>query len=141
MARTLRAEAKLDPKLRLEGALYSRSAALEVAQRQAEAIQALGNVKLEFVAGPAPKAAVTRSTTEFDLVLNVPEGQQEARRKRNEKERDQLVKNIANLERQLSDEAFLDRAPAHVVEGMRKKLADYRTGLDKLDGSLMIDSI
>ena len=57
MARTLRTESKLDPKQQLAGALYSRSAALEVAQRHAEAIQKLANVKLEFKAEAAPKAA------------------------------------------------------------------------------------
>jgi valyl-tRNA synthetase len=136
MVRTLRAEAKLDPKSQLAGAFYSRSAALEVAERHAAAIQALANVKLEFSADAPPKAAVMRSNPEFDVVLHVPEGQQEARRKRNEKEREQLIKNIANLERQLGDEAFLGRAPGHVVEGMRKKLADYKEQLRKLDESL-----
>ncbi len=57
MARTLRTEAKLDPKQQLAGALYSRNAALDVAQRHAEAIQKLANVKLEFKGEAAPKAA------------------------------------------------------------------------------------
>jgi valyl-tRNA synthetase len=136
MARTLRAEAKLDPKQRLDGALYSRSAALEVAERHVGAIQALANVKLEFLAGSAPKAAVSRSTSEFDLVLHLPQGQQEAQARRVAKEREQLVKNIANLIRQLGDEKFLASAPAHVVESMRKKLADYKAQLEKLDGAV-----
>jgi valyl-tRNA synthetase len=136
MARTLRAEARLDPKQQLEGALYSRGTALETAQRNAAAIQTLANVKLEFTAGAAPKAAVSRSTAEFDLVLHVPQAQQDALRKRNEKERDQLVKNIASLERQLGDAKFLAGAPGHVVEGMRKKLEDYRAQLAKLDGAV-----
>jgi valyl-tRNA synthetase len=136
MARTLRAEAKLDPKQQLEGALYSRTAALETAQRNAAAIQTLANVKLEFTAGTAPKAAVIRSTAEFDLVLHVPQAQQEAQLKRMAKERDQLVKNVASLERQLGDEGFLGRAPGHVVEGMRKKLEDYRAQVEKLDGAV-----
>ena len=82
MARTLRTESKLDPKQQLEGVLYSRSSALEVAQRHAEAIQKLANVKLEFKAEAAPKAAAMRSTAEFDLVLDVPKSQEDAQRKR-----------------------------------------------------------
>jgi valyl-tRNA synthetase len=134
MARTLRAEARLDPKQQLEGGLYSRGAGLDLARTHAVAIQTLANVKLEFVEGAPPKAAVSRSTAEFDLILHVPQAQQEAQLKRQAKERDQLVKNIASLERQLGDEAFLGRAPAHVVEGMRTKLADYRAQLEKLNG-------
>src|SRR5580698_3448893 len=136
MARTLRMEAKLDPKQQLEGALYSRNAALEVAKRHAEAIQRIANVRLEFKAEAAPKSPAMRSTTEFDLVLEVPASQQEGQLKRVEKEREQLVKNIANSERQLADETFLSRAPEKVVESIRQKLADYKTQLTKLEGAL-----
>ncbi|SPE24030.1 Valine--tRNA ligase [Candidatus Sulfopaludibacter sp. SbA3] len=132
MARTLRTEAKLDPKQQLEGALYSRNDALDVAQRNATAIQKLANVKLEFKAEAAPKAAAMRSTAQFDLVLHVPKTQEDAQRKRLEKERDQLVRNIANSERQLGDETFLGRAPAHVVESIRKKLEEYNAQLGKV---------
>ncbi len=136
MARTLRTESKLDPKQQLEGALYSRNAALEVAQRHAAAIQKLANVKLEFKAETAPKAAAIRSTAQFDLVLQVPKTQEDTRRKRLEKEKEQLVKNIANSVRQLGDEAFLAKAPAKVVETIRQKLADYEAQLRKIDGAL-----
>jgi len=136
MARTLRTEAKLDPKQQLEGALYSRTAALEVAMRHAEAIQRIANVKLEFKSEAAPKSPAMRSTAEFDLVLQVPASQEEGQRKRVEKEMEQLKKNIENSERQLADETFLSRAPEKVVESIRQKLAGYKTQLQKLDGSL-----
>jgi valyl-tRNA synthetase len=136
MARTLRVEAKLDPKQQLEGTLYSRNSALEVAQRHATAIQKLANVKLEFKAEAAPKSTAMRSTAQFDLVLHVPKTQEDAQRKRMEKEREQLAKNIANSERQLDDETFVSRAPAAVVENIRKKLADYKAQLAKIDDAL-----
>jgi valyl-tRNA synthetase len=133
MARTLRTENKLDPKQQLDATMYSRTEALETAQRHAAAIQKLANVKLAFKAETAPKAAAIRSTAQFDLVLEVPAAQQEAQQKRIEKEKEQLGKNIASLERQLSDEKFLGKAPANVVEGMRKKLDDYRAQLKKYE--------
>jgi len=136
MARTLRTESKLDPKQLLEGALYSRTAALEVAQRHASAIQKLANVKLDFKAEAPPKASAIRSTAQFDLVLQVPKTQEDAQRKRLEKEKEQLVKNIANSNRQLGDEAFLAKAPAKVVETIRLKLADYEAQLRKIDDAL-----
>jgi len=136
MARTLRTEAKLDPKQPLEGVLYSRGTGLEVAQRHAQAIGKLANVNLEFRADAAPKAAAIRSTAEFDLVLYLPKMQAEAQRKRMEKEREQLMKNIANSKRQLGDKTFLSRAPAQVVESIRQKLADYESQLHKIDGGL-----
>jgi valyl-tRNA synthetase len=77
-----------------------------------------------------------RSTPEFDLVLHVPQAQADAQRKRNEKDREQVVKNIANHERQLSDESFLAKAPAKVIESMRAKLAEYKAQLQKIDDAL-----
>ena len=93
-------------------------------------------MQLDFQVGSAPKAAAVRSTAQFDLVLHVPQQQEEAQRKRLEKEREQLVKNIANSERQLNDEAFLAKAPPHVIESIRQKLADYREQLKKRDSAL-----
>jgi valyl-tRNA synthetase len=136
MARTLRAESKLDPKQQVEGTLYSRGNALEIGRKHSDAIHRLANVKLGLETGSAPHSAVMSSTTEFDLVLQLPKSQDEAQRKRKEKEREQLLKNIENSERQLSDEVFLAKAPAKVVETIRKKLEDYRAQLHKLNGSL-----
>jgi valyl-tRNA synthetase len=94
-------------------------------------------VALEFRAGEAPKAAVAkRSTAEFDLVLNVPQSQQEALRKRLDKDRAQLQKNVASGTRQLNDPVFLGKAPAHVVETIRQKLAEYEAQLRKIDDEL-----
>jgi valyl-tRNA synthetase len=137
LARTLRTEAKLDPKLQLSGTLYSRNTGLAVAERHTAAIQKLANVALDFRSGESPKAAVAkRSTAEFDLVLNVPQSQQEALRKRLDKDKAQLQKNIASGTRQLNDPVFLGKAPAHVVETIRQKLAEYEAQLRKIDDEL-----
>jgi valyl-tRNA synthetase len=130
LARTLRTEAKLDPKQQLSGALYCRSAALAIAQRHAEAIQKVARVTLEFKSEAAPKADVIRSTVEFDLVLDIPKTREDPARK--QKEREQLEKNIANSKRQLADEVFLSKAPAKVVDSIRAKLADYEAQLAKM---------
>ena len=60
----------------------------------------------------------------------------EAQRRRLEKENDQLTKNIASLEKQLSDESFLARAPEQVVANMRTKLSDYQAQLTKNQAAL-----
>ncbi|HUP05198.1 MAG TPA: valine--tRNA ligase, partial [Bryobacteraceae bacterium] len=136
MARTLRAESKLDPKQRLSGVLYSRGPALDVARRRAEAIEKLANAGLQYKAEAAPQAPAMRSTAEFDLVLELPQAQQDAQRKRLEKDRDQLARNIANSKRQLSDDVFLGKAPPQVVDSIRSKLAGYEEQLRKIEGAL-----
>jgi valyl-tRNA synthetase len=50
-------------------------------------------------------------------------------RTRLEKENDQLEKQIAALDRQLSNEEFAAKAPEKVVSGMRAKKAEYERKL------------
>jgi valyl-tRNA synthetase len=137
MARTLRSEMKLDPRQQLEAALYSRTGALNIARRHTGAIQKLANITLELHPEAAPAAnAAMRSTPEFDLVLRVPQTQAAAQRKRLEREREQLQKNIANSQRQLGDDVFLSKAPGHVVDSIRQKLVDYEAQLQKTQSAL-----
>ena len=122
-ARGIRADLSLDPKLPLEGRI-SRPVDFQAVKRLSGAALTVGDV---------PKTGAVRSTADFDLSLDVPHGQLEAQRKRLEKERDQLVKNVTNLERQLTDEVFLSKAPAKVVDSLRDKLTEYKTQLAKIN--------
>ncbi|HEY3823641.1 MAG TPA: valine--tRNA ligase [Bryobacteraceae bacterium] len=125
-ARNLRAELGLDPKQPLEGKI---SIGIDT-----ELLRRLCGVT--FTRGDVPKTGAVRSTPDFDLSIDVPTGQIEAQQKRLEKERDQLMKNIANSQRQLNDEVFLSKAPAKVVDSIRAKLADYEAQLAKIEASL-----
>jgi valyl-tRNA synthetase len=125
-ARNLRADLGLDPKQPLQGRI---SIPVDV-----ETIRRLSGVTFERAT--VPKTGAVRSTPHFDLSIDVPTGQIEAQRRRLEKERDQLVKNVANSQRQLSDEVFMSKAPAHVVDTMRAKLLEYEAQLKKIEESL-----
>ena len=48
----------------------------------------------------------------------------------------ELEKVIANSERQLSNEAFLAKAPEKIVAGTRQKQAEYEAQLAKLRAAL-----
>jgi len=48
--------------------------------------------------------------------------------------RDKVAAEIARLESKLANERFVERAPADVVEGERRKLDEYRDALARLDG-------
>ena len=133
-ARNLRADLSLDPKLPLEGLISGNADVLSVAAGQSVAIQKLAGLSLQ--PGETPKTGAIRSTAEFTLAFNVPAGQMEAQRRRMEKEREQLEKNILSSRRQLSDDVFLGKAPAKVVDSIRGKLADYEVQLAKLLESL-----
>ncbi|MET0750060.1 MAG: valine--tRNA ligase [Solirubrobacterales bacterium] len=53
-------------------------------------------------------------------------------RERIEAERERLRGEIERIERKLGNQGFVAKAPPEVVEGERKKLADYRAELDRL---------
>ena len=125
-SRNLRADLGLDPKQPVQGRISIRV--------NVETVRRLSGVTFEM--GDVPKTGAVRSTPGFDLSIDVPTGQIEAQRRRLEKERDQLTKNIANSQRQLSSEVFLSKAPANILETMRTKLAEYETQLRKIEDSL-----
>jgi len=121
-ARNLRADLGLDPKQPLTGRI---SIGIE-----SELVRRLCGVTL--AQGDVPKTGAVKSMPDFDLSIDVPGAELEKQRKRLEKEREQLEKNIANSLRQLSDETFLSRAPAKVVDSIRTKLAEYEAQLLKI---------
>jgi len=134
--RNLRADMKLDPKAAISGALYPRGVAVDVATAHAAAIGKLANVTLQLHQNGTPPKGAVSSTNEFDLTLEAPAAQIGAHRKRLEKDRDQLLKVIANSKRQLEDDTFTSKAPLKVIESIRHKLAEYEAQLKKLDDSL-----
>lgn len=130
-ARNLRAELGLDPKAPLEGRLAGREESLGVIAHHSLAIQKLAGVTLR--AGEVQKSGAVRSNADFDLAIDVPATHLAAQRKRFEKEREQLARNIANSRRQLSDDVFLGKAPVKVIDSLREKLAEYELQLSKVD--------
>ena len=135
--RNLRADMKLDPGIRLIATLHARGRALDAGARHTAAIEKLANVSLAVAreGAPPPQGAV-RSTHEFDVALEAPAAQLDARRQRLLKENQQLEKNIANADRQLADEEFMSKAPAHVIEEIRRKKGEYEAQLAKNKAAL-----
>jgi valyl-tRNA synthetase len=133
-ARELKSDLKVDKKTILEGTLVLRVKAVAVGESLLAAIEKMAGLKLTVRNGTAAEpGGVVRSGAEFDLTLKAPEVSQggEAQSGRLRKENEQLDKVIANSERQLADEKFTGRAPAHVIETLRTKLAEYKAQLAK----------
>jgi valyl-tRNA synthetase len=131
-ARELRADMKIDPKQTMEGVLVVRECARHMVEEQLAGIEKLAGAKLDVRHSADGVEGVKRGFPEFDLILRVSAAQAEAQRVRIQKEIDQLEKVITSSERQLSDEKFLSRAPAHVVDTIKEKLAGYQAQLQKL---------
>ncbi|MGA7414444.1 MAG: valine--tRNA ligase [Bryobacteraceae bacterium] len=132
-ARELRHDNKLDPKVIYDASLQYHGVALAASETQV--IEVL--TKLRIQSGPGGTTGLIRSTPDFDLRIDAQPaaasngaGGSESRG-RIEKEIANLEKVIESSNRQLSDETFLGKAPAKVVETVRAKLADYQAQLAK----------
>ena len=109
---------------------------MSVIAEQAMALQRLANVSLEVEMGSAPDGMAMHHTAEFDLVLKIPDGETKALRDRLTKQLLPLTKARDNSKQQLANQKFLDKAPGHVVDSIRAKLADYESQIEKIQNTL-----
>jgi valyl-tRNA synthetase len=72
------------------------------------------------------------------LGFEVPKalGASDEQKERLKKDSEQLEKIIANSLRQLGNESFVAKAPSHVIDGMRAKLAEYQAQLAQNQAAL-----
>jgi len=140
--RTLRAELKVEQKQRVPIQVFTQEAEIRsLFEQNRDAIERLANVEsVTFVDNSLSKMAGARSTARFDVhVVYEKKIDVVAERLRLKKELDQIEKEIGNGQRQLSNEQFLSKAPAKVVEGMRaraKELDVLRTKIRNQLGEL-----
>ena len=133
-ARTLRADHQIDKKEQLNGVLYCRNGAQRV---EFAVVEKLANVKLDVRGEVPPKLeGAARSTTEFDLLLHLPEADLGGQRTKLDKEIQGLQKLIADKDRQLGNEKFLSSAPPAVVQSLRDKRQEYAAQLEKAQAAL-----
>ncbi len=137
--RNLRAELKVEQKQKVPIQIYTQDAEIKsLLEENQSAIQRLANVEsVTFVAKSLSQMAGARSTARFDvLVIYEKKIDVAAERQRLTKESEQMEKEMANSQRQLGNEQFLAKAPAKVVEGMRKRLAELEVLREKVRSSL-----
>ncbi len=140
-ARELRADHKLDTKASFPADLYLHEGGF--GGDELSIISTIARLELRQHVGVKPMAGgLVRSTPDFDLRVDAqaPEAVNGAgigdSRARIEKEKASIEKIIVNSTRQLSDETFLSKAPAKVVDTLKNKLADYELQLKKLRDQL-----
>jgi valyl-tRNA synthetase len=141
--RNLRAELKVAPKVRLPIEIFAAPAMRELVKRNAAAVERLATVAgIGFVEHSLAKQANARTTARFEVrVVYQQQVDVAAERERLNKELEKLEREFANAQRQLANQQFLSKAPAAVVEGLRKREAELRilqqrarTALDALPG-------
>jgi valyl-tRNA synthetase len=125
--RNLRAELKIEQKLRVPVQVFAEDAAVQsLIEKNLSAVERLATVEsVKFVHGSLSKLPGSRHTARFEVnVIYEKKIDVAAECERLKKELDKIEKEMANGQRQLSNEGFLSKAPAHVVEGIRKRAAE-----------------
>ena len=102
------------------------------------AVERLANVEnIRFVERSLAKEAGARSTPRFDVhVVYEKTIDAAAERERLKKELERIEKEIINGQRQLGDEQFLSKAPAQVVEGIRRRAQELQVLRSKTETAL-----
>src|SRR5262249_29175927 len=102
------------------------------------AVERLATVEsVEYVDASLAKLAGARHTARFDgHVIYEKKIDVAAEGERLNKELEKIEKEISNGQRQLSNEGFLAKAPAHVVEGLRKRSEELKVLREKAQNKL-----
>jgi len=126
--RNLRAELKVETRAKVPVQVHTDDAVRGTVERNLGALERLANVEqIEFVAASLAQASGARSTARFDVrVVYEQKIDGAAERERLAKELARMEKDMAGAERQLGNEGFLAKAPANVVEGLRRKLDELK---------------
>jgi valyl-tRNA synthetase len=132
----MRAEAGVPPKESVPVGLRSADGSLASLRANEGAIRRLANVsEVKYELGA--NHTWLRSSPEYDVAL-MYEKQVDvaAERERLQKELKKLEGELSNAERNLGNEQFLAKAPAHVVEGIRKRQAELKVLIEKSRAAL-----
>jgi valyl-tRNA synthetase len=137
--RNSRAELKVEPKTKVPIQVFAPEPGIRklIEQNQGSVERLAGIEKIEFVESSLAKLSGARHTARFDVhVIYERKIDIVVERQRLKKELDQIEKEMANGQRQLSNEQFLAKAPAKVVEGIRKRAEELKILHEKAKSKL-----
>ncbi|MGB8885426.1 MAG: valine--tRNA ligase [Candidatus Korobacteraceae bacterium] len=137
--RNLRAELKVDPpKQKLAIEVFADRDVRSLIEQNRGAVEILANVEgITFVESSLAKAAGARSTARFDVrVIYERKIDATAERDRLSKELTKLTQELTRATGQLNNEAFLSKAPTHVVEGLKKRKSEVEILVQKTNEAL-----
>jgi valyl-tRNA synthetase len=136
--RNIRAELKVELKAKLPIEIFADPAVRSLVERNQSALERLANVEsITFVSESLAKAAGARSTARFEVrVIYERKIDVAAERERLTKDLTKLTAELGRGTAQLGNEAFLAKAPANVVEGLKKRRAEVEMLIEKIKAAL-----
>ncbi len=139
--RNLRAELKVEPKVKVPIEVFAHEPEIRaMLEKNLEAVllDRPANVeKITFVESPLANLPGARSTSRFDVhAIYEKKIDVAAERARLTKELEKMEKQLASSQGRLGDEQFLKKAPAPVVEGLRKQTEEATILREKIVAKL-----
>jgi len=139
--RNLRAELKVEPKVKVPIEVFAHEPGIRAMLEKnlgAVLLDRPANVeKVTFVESSLANLPGARSTSRFDVhAIYEKKIDVAAERERLTKELEKIEKEQINGQRQLSNEQFLAKAPAKVVEGLKARAEELRVLREKTLGKL-----
>jgi valyl-tRNA synthetase len=131
--RNMRAEMKVEPKVKTPIKIHAAAVVNKLITENRGMVERLASVDgIEFVNQSLSQVPGARSTPKFEVAL-VYEQKVDvaAERERVTKELAKLQGELANADRQLGNQQFLAKAPAPVVEGIRRRQGELHTLIEK----------
>jgi valyl-tRNA synthetase len=125
--RNLRAELKVETKVKVPVEVFTAEPEIRtLIEQNRGAVERLGNVeKVTFAEKALSNLPGARHTARFDVhVIYEKKIDVAVECERVKKELEKMERETANLQRQLGNEQFLAKAPAHVIENMRKRVGE-----------------
>jgi valyl-tRNA synthetase len=136
--RNIRAEMQVLPKVKTPVRLFAADDVRKLVEENRSMIERLASVEgLEFTQQPLGQTPGARTTVHFEVaVVYEQKLDVAADRERLTKELKKLEGEQANAQRQLGNQQFLGKAPANVVEGLRKRAAEVEILIEKITTTL-----
>ena len=133
--RGIRHEAEALPSRKLHAVILAEKDQEEAAKAGERYVKTLGNLEgISWIASKDELPEETMSAALPGVEVYVPLDDlmdYEAEYARLKKEEERLTKEVARVTNQLANEKFVSRAPAHVIQAERDKLAGYQDMLEK----------
>jgi valyl-tRNA synthetase len=131
--RNMRAEMKVEPKVKTPIKVHAAADVNKLITENRGMVERLASVDgIDFVNESLAQMPGARTTPKFEVAL-VYEQKVDvaAERERLTKEMTKLQGELANADRQLGNQQFLAKAPAKVVEGIRRRQGELHTLIEK----------
>jgi valyl-tRNA synthetase len=136
--RNIRAELKVEPKQKLAIEIHADDELRKLIERDRPSLERMANVdSVAFVPTSLAKAVGARSTARFDVrVLYERKIDVGAERERLNKELAKMTGEMGRATAQLTNEAFLAKAPEKVVNGLKQRRAELEVLIAKAQSAL-----